>query len=184
MKGSPVRVRASAHRKAPHRECFRFLIQSPGGTGGNASHKALARAREAGFLFSSWAVFAPSQTGGQRLAWWRAGAKVPLSRSGVGATFACQFGRSRVLSFARALQRKIVRATGMPQEVRAKGRELAEARRRLKVAEYLLALYEFHFPWLEGSVISKPRSTTSSRPTCRARKNPLDNRSPRFKAPP
>jgi hypothetical protein len=32
--------------------------------------------------------------------------------------------------------------------VQAKGRELAEARRRLKVAEYLLALYEFHFPWL------------------------------------
>lgn len=32
--------------------------------------------------------------------------------------------------------------------VREKGRELADARRRLKLAEYVIALYEFHFPWL------------------------------------
>ena len=32
--------------------------------------------------------------------------------------------------------------------VREKGHELSEMRRRMKVAEYVTALYEFHFPWL------------------------------------
>jgi hypothetical protein len=32
--------------------------------------------------------------------------------------------------------------------VRQKGREMAELRRRMKLAEYLTTLYEFHFPWL------------------------------------
>jgi hypothetical protein len=34
------------------------------------------------------------------------------------------------------------------EAVRTKGRELAEARRRAKVAEWIVALYELHFPWL------------------------------------
>ena len=33
--------------------------------------------------------------------------------------------------------------------VREKGRQLAETRRRAKLAEWIVALYEFHFPWLE-----------------------------------
>lgn len=33
--------------------------------------------------------------------------------------------------------------------VRAKGAQLAEARRQAKLAEWIAALYEFHFPWLE-----------------------------------
>jgi hypothetical protein len=32
--------------------------------------------------------------------------------------------------------------------VREKGRELAEARRQAKLAEYIVQLYEWHFPWL------------------------------------
>ncbi len=32
--------------------------------------------------------------------------------------------------------------------VREKGRQVAEARRRAKLAEWIVALYEFHFPWL------------------------------------
>jgi len=33
-------------------------------------------------------------------------------------------------------------------EVRAKGKELAKARRQAKLAEWIVELYEFHFPWL------------------------------------
>jgi HJR/Mrr/RecB family endonuclease len=50
---------------------------------------------------------------------------------------------------ARYLERKKHPARAAAEVVREKGREMAELRRRMKVAEYLTALYEFHFPWLE-----------------------------------
>ena len=34
------------------------------------------------------------------------------------------------------------------EAVRAKGKEVAEARRQQKIAEYTVLLYEHHFPWL------------------------------------
>ncbi len=49
---------------------------------------------------------------------------------------------------ARYLQNKKHPARSAAEVVREKGREMAELRRRMKVAEYLTALYEFHFPWL------------------------------------
>lgn len=51
------------------------------------------------------------------------------------------------------------------QVVREKGRELAEARRRLKLAEYVVALYEFHFPWLtDFRDLDAERDYTESEP--------------------
>jgi hypothetical protein len=60
-----------------------------------------------------------------------------------------EYETARSGTLAEQLRRKTRPAWKAADEVRAKGRELAEARRELKVAEYLLALYEFHFPWLE-----------------------------------
>jgi hypothetical protein len=57
-----------------------------------------------------------------------------------------EIARSRAQ--ASALRRKKHPAKKAADEVRAKGRELAEARRRAKIAEWVLALYEWHFPWL------------------------------------
>lgn len=50
---------------------------------------------------------------------------------------------------ARYLQNKKHPASTAAEVVREKGREMAELRRRMKLAEYLTVLYEFHFPWLE-----------------------------------
>jgi len=50
---------------------------------------------------------------------------------------------------ARYLQHKKHPARTAAEVVREKGREMAELRRRMKLAEYVAALYEFHFPWLE-----------------------------------
>jgi Restriction endonuclease len=60
-----------------------------------------------------------------------------------------EYEQARSGTLAEQLRRKTRPALKAADEVRSKGRELAEARRGLKVAEYLVALYEFHFPWLE-----------------------------------
>jgi hypothetical protein len=57
-----------------------------------------------------------------------------------------EIARSRAK--ASALSWKKHPAKKAADEVRAKGRELAEARRRAKITEWVLALYEWHFPWL------------------------------------
>lgn len=49
---------------------------------------------------------------------------------------------------ASHLARKKHPARKAADAVREKGRDMAELRRRLKLAEYVTALYEFHFPWL------------------------------------
>lgn len=49
---------------------------------------------------------------------------------------------------ASQLARKKHPARKAAEAVREKGREMAELRRRMKLAEYVTALYEFHFPWL------------------------------------
>jgi hypothetical protein len=49
---------------------------------------------------------------------------------------------------AEFLEQKKRAGPGAAEQVRAKGRELAETRRRLKLAEYVVQLYEWHFPWL------------------------------------
>lgn len=50
---------------------------------------------------------------------------------------------------ARYLRTKKHAAYTAAQVVREKGKEMAELRRRMKLAEYPTSLYEFHFPWLE-----------------------------------
>ncbi len=59
------------------------------------------------------------------------------------------YERARTDRDAAALLLKPASATSAADAVRAKGAELAEARRRATLAEYLVALYERHFPWLE-----------------------------------
>src|SRR5262249_8318996 len=49
---------------------------------------------------------------------------------------------------ALALSRKKHPAKKAADAVKAKGKELAEARRRAKVAEWVVAMYEWNFPWL------------------------------------
>jgi hypothetical protein len=46
------------------------------------------------------------------------------------------------------LRRKKHPAYKASEVIQEKGRELAEMRRRMKLAEYVVALYEWHFPWL------------------------------------
>ena len=46
------------------------------------------------------------------------------------------------------LRRKKRPARSAAEAVAAKGREMSELRRELKLAQYVTALYEFHFPWL------------------------------------
>jgi hypothetical protein len=55
---------------------------------------------------------------------------------------------ARAKAQAEALQRHPHPARRAAEEVREKGRELAKARRVAKVNEWVLALYEWHFPWL------------------------------------
>ncbi|MEZ5099398.1 MAG: restriction endonuclease [Thermoleophilia bacterium] len=50
---------------------------------------------------------------------------------------------------ARYLRSKKHPAHTAAEVVKEKGREMAGLRRRMKFAEYLTSLYEFHFPWLE-----------------------------------
>lgn len=49
---------------------------------------------------------------------------------------------------ARYLAQKKHPAPAAAEVVRERGRAMAELRRRMKLAEYVTALYEFHFPWL------------------------------------
>jgi len=58
------------------------------------------------------------------------------------------YERARADTLASALQYKKHPAKSAAKEVRAKGKELAALRRELKRAQWVLALYEFHFPWL------------------------------------
>jgi hypothetical protein len=51
-------------------------------------------------------------------------------------------------SEASYLARKKHPARKAADAVREKGRDMAELRRRMKLAEYVTVLYEFHFPWL------------------------------------
>lgn len=58
------------------------------------------------------------------------------------------YERARADRLATALQYKKHPAKSAAKEVRAKGRQLADLRRELKRTQWVLALYEFHFPWL------------------------------------
>ncbi len=58
------------------------------------------------------------------------------------------YERARADRLATALQYKKHPARSAAKEVRAKGKELSALRRELKRAQWVLALYEFHFPWL------------------------------------
>ena len=55
---------------------------------------------------------------------------------------------ARAESEAEGLRRKKHPAVKASEVVREKGREMAELRRHMKLAEYVAALYEYHFPWL------------------------------------
>jgi hypothetical protein len=55
---------------------------------------------------------------------------------------------ARAKSASTYLRRKGHAARKAAEVVREKGRELAEMHRRVKLAEYVVALYEWHFPWL------------------------------------
>jgi Restriction endonuclease len=65
----------------------------------------------------------------------------------IGRAFA-DYEFARAEATAEFLRSKSHPAVSAAEAVRAKGRELAEARRRMKVAEWIVALYELHFPWL------------------------------------
>jgi hypothetical protein len=56
---------------------------------------------------------------------------------------------ARSESTATYLRSKKHPARSAADVVREKGREMAELRRQAKLARYLIALYEFHFPWLQ-----------------------------------
>ena len=58
------------------------------------------------------------------------------------------YERARANAAGASLQYKKHPARSAAKEVRAKGKELAALRRELKRAEWVLRLYEFHFPWL------------------------------------
>jgi hypothetical protein len=58
------------------------------------------------------------------------------------------YERARADRLATSLQYKKHPAKNAAREVRAKGKELAAMRRELKRTQWVLALYEFHFPWL------------------------------------
>jgi Restriction endonuclease len=65
----------------------------------------------------------------------------------IGRAFA-DYELARAQATAEHLRSKSHPAASAAEAVRTKGRELAEARRRMKVAEWVVALYELHFPWL------------------------------------
>lgn len=65
----------------------------------------------------------------------------------IGRAFA-DYERARAETSAEYLEQKSHPAATAAEVVRAKGQELAHERRRAKVAEWIVALYELHFPWL------------------------------------
>jgi len=58
------------------------------------------------------------------------------------------YERAAAAAEVDTLRRKTRPAPRAAEAIRLKGRELALARRRAKLAEWTLALYEWHFPWL------------------------------------
>jgi hypothetical protein len=58
------------------------------------------------------------------------------------------YERARAQRLGVALQYKSHPAKSAAKEVRAKGKEMAALRRELKRAQWVLRLYEWHFPWL------------------------------------
>jgi hypothetical protein len=59
------------------------------------------------------------------------------------------YERARAQQEAAQLLLKPHSARSAAEAIQAKGKELAEARRRATLFEYIVALYERHFPWLE-----------------------------------
>jgi hypothetical protein len=66
----------------------------------------------------------------------------------VGRAYA-DYEEARAQRESELLRAKPHAARKAAEVVKAKGRELAEARRRMKVAEWVVVLYELHFPWLD-----------------------------------
>lgn len=58
------------------------------------------------------------------------------------------YEEARAKAAAQTLVAKSHPAPSAAAEVRLKGKELAEARRRAKAAEWVVALYEWHVPWI------------------------------------
>jgi len=58
----------------------------------------------------------------------------------------CELATARAR--AQVLRAKATPAKGAADEVRAKGKELAALRREAKYTQWVLKLYEWHFPWL------------------------------------
>jgi hypothetical protein len=58
------------------------------------------------------------------------------------------YERAKASAEAKELATKKRPAPKAADAVREKGRELAEARRQAKLAQYVVQLYEWHFPWL------------------------------------
>ena len=82
------------------------------------------------------------------------------------------YERANAKAEASALQHKSHPARSSASVVRAKGKQMAELRRELKRAEWVLRLYEWHFPWLaELRDFEEERCVPwrSSVPACRDR---------------
>ena len=58
------------------------------------------------------------------------------------------YEEARTEALVEKLRLKGRPARAAAEELREKGRSLAEVRRRAKLAEWVVALYEWHFPWL------------------------------------
>ena len=58
------------------------------------------------------------------------------------------YERARAKALSEALQYKSHPARSAAKAVRAKGKELAALRREAKAAQWIVRLYEWHFPWL------------------------------------
>jgi hypothetical protein len=58
------------------------------------------------------------------------------------------YEHAKAMRLGTALQYKSHPAGSAAKEIRAKGKEMATLRRELKRAEWVLRLYEWHFPWL------------------------------------
>jgi hypothetical protein len=76
---------------------------------------------------------------------------------------------------ARFLESEKRAAPTAADTVRSMGEELAEARRRAKIAEYVIQLYEWHFPWLtELRDASAEETTLQDEDEAVARESPQD----------
>ncbi len=59
------------------------------------------------------------------------------------------YDRARALALAEVLEKKERPALVAAQVLRDWGKEMSALRRELKVSEWIVKLYEWHFPWLE-----------------------------------